>query len=416
MSTPKNELRAKADQYARLGWSVIPIRPGTKKPALQAWKPYSEKAPSEAELQKWFNADDVGIAVCLGEVSGNLVCRDFDDEDPFFLWLKEHEELASSLPIAKTSRGYHVYFRANPGAVELVSPTGSSIVDYGEGELRGGGIAVLPPSIHESGHGYRWLIEPGEVVPLVEDLVGAGMAQAWLSQDGPSSYATEGFTDEDRDYRRLQRSQKITDDSKSQVGPADSLFDMDEVDLEPWKEQIADAIEKTLPTRHGQRNKCIFEFARRLQSIGPLAGVDPCKFEGFVRSWHEQAKAVIRTESPEETLSDFVRGWGKVKFPFGTSRLNQIFNEAMAEPFPKCSEKFSTEKVRKLIALCKRLHWTWDPVPFPLACRPAGELLGVSHLTASKWLYLLVQQELLSEVMKGGPRNRRASRYRYLGD
>ena len=69
--------------YLRRGWSIIPIGPGTKKPpGCIKWKRHQHDPPDEGQVRKWFGAEtENGIAVILGEVSGGLVCRDFDAAD-----------------------------------------------------------------------------------------------------------------------------------------------------------------------------------------------------------------------------------------------------------------------------------------------------------------------------------------------
>ncbi len=41
-------------EYHRLSWCVIPIKPGTKKPALRSWKQYQTQRPDKNQLRKWF--------------------------------------------------------------------------------------------------------------------------------------------------------------------------------------------------------------------------------------------------------------------------------------------------------------------------------------------------------------------------
>ena len=69
--------------YAARGWSVIPIKPGTKRPA-GTWKRFQVVRPTEKQLGKWFDrATPHGLAVILGPVSGGLVCRDFDTMESY---------------------------------------------------------------------------------------------------------------------------------------------------------------------------------------------------------------------------------------------------------------------------------------------------------------------------------------------
>ena len=63
-------------RYYRRGWSIIPIKGGTKKPACRSWKRYQSSRPTENQLQKWFdNKKDYGLAVVLEEVLRSLQRR-----------------------------------------------------------------------------------------------------------------------------------------------------------------------------------------------------------------------------------------------------------------------------------------------------------------------------------------------------
>ena len=55
-----------AREYRALGLSVIPIRPGTKKPACKAWTPYQQCLATESELTDWFADGKHGIAIVMG--------------------------------------------------------------------------------------------------------------------------------------------------------------------------------------------------------------------------------------------------------------------------------------------------------------------------------------------------------------
>ena len=63
-------------RYHSLGWSIIPVAAGTKKPALRSWKPFQTNRADEQQIRDWFDKrDDLGLAVVLGTVSGGLTCR-----------------------------------------------------------------------------------------------------------------------------------------------------------------------------------------------------------------------------------------------------------------------------------------------------------------------------------------------------
>lgn len=390
----------------RQNWCVLPLKPQSKQPALRSWKRYQNQRPNEATVRNWFSGSTrKGLAVVLGPASDGLVCRDFDRMDAFERWAATHPDVAATLPQSETSRGRHVFCRVDSLAVQGVSQTGSSIVDYGDGELRGGGYAVLPPSIHESGRAYRWLIPPGEKIPCV-NLMETGLAAVWAE-------TRNHFTEETEEYGGQLKSTEATDESRSQ-GSRGALANG--FDFSPIRDEIERAIVATLPTGPGRRNKAVFEFCRYLKGIPALSAVEPGELREIVLEWHLRALAFAQTTSPEETLADFFRGWPKVKFAADESPLRMLFDEALTEPLPHCCERYPTYEVKMLVALCRKLHHHWQPAPFPLACRNAGELLNVSHVTANGWLYLLTTDGVLKLEETGSQQKRRASRYRYTGD
>ena len=73
-------------EYHDRGLSLIPVRPGTKKPRGD-WKQYQTERPSERQVRQWFGGDDqTAIACIMGPVSGGLVARDFDRMESYDNW------------------------------------------------------------------------------------------------------------------------------------------------------------------------------------------------------------------------------------------------------------------------------------------------------------------------------------------
>src|SRR5579872_4347551 len=133
--------------YWRLGWSIIPIEAGTKKPRRGlSWKPFQTTRADERQLAEWCSKYiDLGLAVIFGEVSGGLICRDFDSMAAYNAWAARYSKLAAELPTVATERpggGRHVYCRGNVGQIQATSKTGKSIIVYRDGELRGGGYCL----------------------------------------------------------------------------------------------------------------------------------------------------------------------------------------------------------------------------------------------------------------------------------
>jgi hypothetical protein len=140
--------------YLRRGWSVVPQRPGEKKPAVR-WKPFQATRPSEAQLEAWFRRwPDAGLAVVLGPAS-DLFVIDVDGKDGHDALLGR---LGAEPPAPKALSGsgephrFHLYFRCPD-----LPTTAKATPWHDKLEFRGkGGVVILPPSLHRSGRRYEW--------------------------------------------------------------------------------------------------------------------------------------------------------------------------------------------------------------------------------------------------------------------
>lgn len=144
--------------YLRHGWSVIPLRPRDKRPLL-AWQRFQTTRATEKDLAYWWaRQPEANVGVVTGAVSG-VVVLDLDGEAG--RQSVEKMQLPAT-PIARTGHGWHYYF-AHPGAqVENAVGLLPGV------DVRGdGGYVVAPPSTHQSGVRYQWLLEPFET-PLAE--------------------------------------------------------------------------------------------------------------------------------------------------------------------------------------------------------------------------------------------------------
>ena len=95
--------------YARLGWRVVPILAGSKRPALTRWTEHA--STDEATIKGWWDGhDDYGVGIATGPSSG-FWALDVDDFDS----LRDLEQRYEVLPDTRTSitgsGGYHFLFR-----------------------------------------------------------------------------------------------------------------------------------------------------------------------------------------------------------------------------------------------------------------------------------------------------------------
>lgn len=182
-------------EYAARGWSVVRVVTGQKHPPLsEPWAEFQSRRPTTSELTQWFSGPDAytNFAIVLGPISGRTAVRDFDIGAAYDAWAEKYYEWARILPTVKTAKGCHVYFRL-PADNHL-----SGIKVYDDGELRiSGGICLLPPSKHPTGHIYQWIIplpdgELPEIDPAEIGLVGNSKKPATPSAPLFPEIYTEG--------------------------------------------------------------------------------------------------------------------------------------------------------------------------------------------------------------------------------
>jgi len=159
-----------ARSYVKRGWSVIPIQPKSKTPALPSWKEFQDRLPTDAELVQWFEGPNANrnIAVVTGKVS-SIVVLDFDGPEG----MKTLQDLkVRSTVMSSTGKGKHLVFqRPEEGR-------GNSVRTLPGMDIRGdGGYVLVAPSIHPSGRRYAWVLDSTVLPKLPEALLGAPAAQ-----------------------------------------------------------------------------------------------------------------------------------------------------------------------------------------------------------------------------------------------
>jgi hypothetical protein len=383
-----------AIDYARRGWSVMPIG-SKKKPTVRAWKSLQTLRTEPDDVPGWFKRQKglAGVGIILGEVSGGLFVRDFDDAGAYERWTAAHAEHAQTMPTVKTSRGFHVYGRWK----------GVRTIPGDDGELRGEGAYVCaPPTLHTSGAIYAWLVPlPAGDVPEVDP-----MAAGLVPQTSEPACATERTerteTQRDGEDRRHRDTEA--------VGAAVLAENFDDETLA----RVEKAIERTLPPKFGKRNRHIFNFARALKAIPTLATTSlqcVARLRPFVAEWHRRALPNIITKDFGTTWGDFVNGWKKAHTPEGEDVLAKALERAEAADPPEWSKDYSPAH-RLLAALCRELQRVHGEQPFFLTNALAGELVGVDKGTANRWFHAMLADGALVVVEQ--PSNGRATRYRYV--
>lgn len=142
-----------------LGIATIPILARSKSPAIDKWKPYQSRLPTEFELRAWFSRPGYNIAVVTGWQG--LVIIDWDDVRKFTAWSvgelprEEHKNIVHATYFVETSRGVHIYLYCK-------EPTQAAKLN-GADLKAAGGYCLTPPSIHPRGMPYLAYNSPADI-------------------------------------------------------------------------------------------------------------------------------------------------------------------------------------------------------------------------------------------------------------
>ncbi len=205
-----------------------------------------------------------------------------------------------------------------------------------------------------------------------------------------------------------------SEDSGNSDDSEDSVLTSPFQEEEELEAAVARAILETLPGGASQRYRSLFAFARRIKSMPEFSDRNPVSLEELVQRWYEAALAVIGEYDRRDLLVEFADGWDLVKFAAGAGPMDLLWNRAFGF-VPVEIRNTDDEAYRQLIELCRLLQQRKPKEPFFLACRTVGMLAGISHVSAAKWLRLLVRQGVLERVSIGSLESRHANEYKYLG-
>ena len=194
-------------QYARRGWSVIPLRAKNKVPAVR-WEKYQSTQADENQIRSWWKKyPKANIGIVTGVVSG-IVVFDVDGPDgegspDGRVSLERIIERFGPLPettVSQTGSGGKHYLFRHPGfEVRNFSKKERCGLDF-----RGdGGQFVAPPSIHPNGNAYQWITEVDDLAEMPEwmkELVADGPEPAWFTEMFPPPKKNESKEKPKREY------------------------------------------------------------------------------------------------------------------------------------------------------------------------------------------------------------------------
>lgn len=142
--------------YLRHGWSIFPLRPKSKVPAIPSWRKFMYERATESLVCQWWESNpNWNVAIVTGAISGLFVV----DCDTSQL-VQAHEEQPDYKPTLKSITAHGAHFLYQSPGFRVVNRVGYGL------DIRGdGGYIVAPPSIHPSGVRYRWQRAPIQTTP-----------------------------------------------------------------------------------------------------------------------------------------------------------------------------------------------------------------------------------------------------------
>ena len=133
-------------EYWDHGYSVIPLVPSSKKPAIP-WKPFQERRASREQVYQWWALHPTSnLGLVCGRHSG-LVVIDADDSESE-TYMKIHLDYTPMR--VRTRKGVHYYYRQPAVPVQSKARVLLAIDKRADG-----GLATGLGSVHESGFVYR---------------------------------------------------------------------------------------------------------------------------------------------------------------------------------------------------------------------------------------------------------------------
>ncbi|MBR1279972.1 bifunctional DNA primase/polymerase [Bradyrhizobium sp. AUGA SZCCT0283] len=149
-----HDLLAAAIHYASRGLPVFPCLPRGKTPAVA--RGFHAATTNPATIRRYWTDPERNIGIPTG-VSSGFWALDLDGAEGAAT-LRVLEVKHGTLPTTRTvvtSRGKHMWF-AYPGSI----PTTVGRIGPGVDTRGDDGYVVVPPSIHQTGHGYAFLGDP----------------------------------------------------------------------------------------------------------------------------------------------------------------------------------------------------------------------------------------------------------------
>lgn len=179
---------------------------------------------------------------------------------------------------------------------------------------------------------------------------------------------------------------------------------------------VSAVVGQCLPANGNQTASRLFKLARGVKMLEKQSGYafTAADMEQIFQLWHEQSRPFLRFKQTEQQyMTEFLLAYDNARRPLDEDDLQTAWQRAQTEPLPPSANKFRSNEMRQLVALCWQLQLAQPDQPFHLSCRNAGHLIGVDHVQAARFLVRLVAEQILTITKKGEQKTGKATRYRF---
>lgn len=439
------DLLETARAFRKMHVFPIPLR-NNKRPLLKNWleSPWSQRAAAFGSGR----ASAIGVQTGMrrGDTGLSLVVLDFDDMVDFDRLCDENtgfRRLAAIAPIARTSRGVHVwlYVRGEVRSRHFRNRAGGGRKYAVEYEIKARGNYVeTPPS-----PGKSWLRSPFDTaIPTLED---HRILPYW---DGPepeerAPKTTAGKISQARETHRELAQEQARKDLRPERreapnAPGDNEYSANlrggsvcvhgrgsSVVLSPMAVRI---IGGHVPSGAGQRNDTLFRMAGALNNAGLSVESLRQHAELIVSHWLRLAEPYIRTKDFKFNLDAFLYGLNNLRprarraspdvdrLPSDTEDA-QVVAFADANPIDaggRGGERGGRNKVAALLRAKAHIRGYRE---FSIDQRTLGRMYGASGAAAAKHISKLVERGFIEIIDRGKSgkdgQPRSSARYRWIG-
>lgn len=203
-----DELKQVALNYTKAGLSIIPVG-ADKLPMLPSWKKYQTEAPTEIEVENWFNSKDIKS---LALVTGNgITVLDFDKVSFYDKFIEIANGQTEDLPLQQSGKGYHIAFKSDlkmgnrklAWYPDITAKQGKSVGIETKGN---GGYILIAPSLHAAtGKHYKSLVGSFDKIPTISSERAQELIDLAVSLDETSVPKTVNMSKTDTDLPMLDR-------------------------------------------------------------------------------------------------------------------------------------------------------------------------------------------------------------------